>query len=174
MFHRILVALDNSESSQQLFKAAVILAKKTQAHLMLLHVLTASEDYPEFPMYARYENYAPLVYEQAVRQYMEHSAALERKAVERLQSLATEANASGVTTEFIQDSGDPGYTICAIARNWNADVILMGRRSRAKLNELFLGSVSNYIVHHAPCSVLVIQHSSVPQLEEQPHQLASV
>jgi nucleotide-binding universal stress UspA family protein len=33
----------------------------------------------------------------------------------------------------------------------------MGRRGRTGLSELFLGSVSNYVTHHAPCSVLTLK-----------------
>ncbi|MGC1393382.1 MAG: universal stress protein [Coleofasciculaceae cyanobacterium] len=36
-------------------------------------------------------------------------------------------------------------------------MVVVGRRGRTGLAEAFLGSVSNYVVHHAPCSVLVIQ-----------------
>ncbi|MEO0350033.1 MAG: universal stress protein, partial [Cyanobacteria bacterium P01_A01_bin.15] len=40
---------------------------------------------------------------------------------------------------------------------WNADLIMMGRRGRSGFSELLLGSVSNYVMHHAPCSVLTVQ-----------------
>jgi len=36
-------------------------------------------------------------------------------------------------------------------------VIMIGRHGRTGLAEFFLGSVSNYVMHHAPCSVLTIQ-----------------
>ena len=44
-----------------------------------------------------------------------------------------------------------------LAKDWNADLIIMGRRGLTGLSEMFLGSVSNYVVHHASCSVLLIQ-----------------
>ena len=37
------------------------------------------------------------------------------------------------------------------------DVIVMGHRGISGLQEFFLGSVSNYVLHHAPCSVLIVQ-----------------
>jgi nucleotide-binding universal stress UspA family protein len=36
----------------------------------------------------------------------------------------------------------------------------LGRRGLTGVAEMFLGSVSNYIVHHVGCSVLVVQESS--------------
>ncbi|MGF1602952.1 MAG: universal stress protein [Thermosynechococcaceae cyanobacterium] len=58
--------------------------------------------------------------------------------------------------ETQQPLGDAGFSICDVARTWQADVIIVGRRSRAYLSKLFLGSVSNYISHHSPCSVFIV------------------
>lgn len=44
MLNRILVAIDNSSSSQQVFDEAVCLAKATDANLMLLHVLSPLDE----------------------------------------------------------------------------------------------------------------------------------
>jgi glycosyltransferase involved in cell wall biosynthesis len=41
--------------------------------------------------------------------------------------------------------------------NWDADLVVMGRRGLSGIKEMFLGSVSNYIIHHVPCSVLIVQ-----------------
>ncbi len=57
----------------------------------------------------------------------------------------------------MQNLGDPGRIICEIARDCDADLIVMGRGNHSGLNEFFLGSVSNYVLHHAPCSVLAVQ-----------------
>jgi len=46
--------------------------------------------------------------------------------------------------------------ICELAIDWNADLIMMGRRGRSGIAEFFLGSVSNYVLHHAPCSVQIV------------------
>jgi nucleotide-binding universal stress UspA family protein len=72
--------------------------------------------------------------------------------------LAQEATSSGVKVEYQQVPGIPGRTICRVAEKWQADLILIGRRGRTALMELFLGSVSNYVVHHAQCCVLIVQH----------------
>jgi nucleotide-binding universal stress UspA family protein len=44
-----------------------------------------------------------------------------------------------------------------MARSWPADLIVIGRRGRTGLKEALMGSVSNYVVHHAPCTVMVVQ-----------------
>jgi nucleotide-binding universal stress UspA family protein len=77
--------------------------------------------------------------------------------MERLESYATEARAINIKAEIFQSLGDAGRTICETAKNYAADVIVMGRNQKSMLSEIFLGSTSNYVLHHAPCSVLVIQ-----------------
>lgn len=47
-----------------------------------------------------------------------------------------------------------------MATNWGTDLIVIGNRGHTGLKELFLGSVSNYVLHHAPCSVLTVKFSA--------------
>ncbi len=44
-----------------------------------------------------------------------------------------------------------------MARAWSADLILVGSRGLKGLKEMFLGSVGNYVTHHAPCSALIVR-----------------
>lgn len=57
--------------------------------------------------------------------------------------------------------GDSGPMICDTAKKWSADSIVMGRNQKSTLNEFFLGSTSNYVLHNTCCSVIVIH---LPQL----------
>jgi len=43
------------------------------------------------------------------------------------------------------------------ARNWSADLVVVGSHGRTRLERLFLGSVSHALVTHAPCSVEVVR-----------------
>ena len=74
-----------------------------------------------------------------------------------MQSLTEEATKAGVKTEFKQTVGYPGRNICELAQTWSAELILVGSRGLTGLKEMFLGSVSNYVTHHAPCSVLIVR-----------------
>jgi nucleotide-binding universal stress UspA family protein len=66
------------------------------------------------------------------------------------------AEAAGVKTSAEQPYGRPGPAICEVARTHRVDLIFIGSRNHTYLRELVLGSVSNYIIHHAPCSVTVV------------------
>lgn len=157
MFHKILVAIDKSETRLQVLDKAVSLAKASDARLILLHVLSPFDEYHLRPGFASVECAYPNLYS-GMSRYIKEWEELEKQELESLKSLANEAIAQGVKTEFTQNLGDPGRIICTLAHTWQADLIIMGRRGRSGLSELFLGSVSNYVLHHAPCAVLVVQH----------------
>lgn len=169
MFKNILVALDHSPISVNVYDEAIALAKANHAGLMLMHVLSpVDEGYP-LPIYPGPDSIYPTLHEEALKAYDHQWQEFQHQGLEELRTLAKQAIAAGVAAEFTQNVGDPGRVICEIARNWNADLIVMGRRGRSGLSELILGSVSNYVLHHASCSVLTIQGrgTSQPQTTDQ-------
>ncbi|MDJ0589420.1 MAG: universal stress protein [Pleurocapsa sp. MO_226.B13] len=146
MIYKILVAVDYSENSKFVFDTAVSLAKTTDATLMILNVLAEYESgYPEIPSY----------YDRSL--YLKQFEAYRQKGIDFLQQKAEAAKQAGVRTEFVQLTGNPGREICTLASTWAADLILVGSRGLKGLKEMFLGSVSNYVTHHAPCSVLILR-----------------
>jgi nucleotide-binding universal stress UspA family protein len=158
MFERILVAVDTSPTSEVVFEKAVSLAKLSNAMLMIAHVLSPFEEgYPEMPVYPGVDSYYPILYEEAAKVYAKEVEQFAQKSFEFVKGLTDRATAEGISTEYTQNSGEPGRLICQLAKNWDADVIILGRRGRTGLSELVLGSVSNYVLHHAPCCVLTVQ-----------------
>ncbi|HEY9606708.1 MAG TPA: universal stress protein [Allocoleopsis sp.] len=157
MFDKILVAMDNSESGQQIFEEALVLAKATKAQLMLLHVMSPDEEgYPNSLSYTSLDYY-PELSDDLMKNYQKQWKRYERLGLKLLHSRVKEAEAEGVNAQFTQTPGNPGRVICQIASDWVTDLIIMGRRGRSGLGEMLLGSVSNYVAHHAPCSILIVQ-----------------
>ncbi len=156
MTNKILVAVDISEKNRSVFDTAVSLAKSMKAALMLLHVLSEDEaGYPILPTYAYY----PLINDRNYEIYQQKLEEYKQWGIDFLQNLTEEAIAAGVKTEYTQLTGNPGRTICEIANTWSTDLILVGSRGLTGLKEIFLGSVSNYVTHHAPCSVLIVRRT---------------
>jgi nucleotide-binding universal stress UspA family protein len=160
MYHKILVAMDTSALSKYVFNEALFLAKASKASLLLLHVLSGEEQGRQnIPILPRQDFYPyPVMSKKTLEFNQEQWEALEKQGLELLQSCTDEATLAGVSTEFIQPSGNPGQIICDVARTWGADLIVVGRQGLSGLSELVLGSVSNYVVHNASCSVLTMQH----------------
>ncbi|MBE9007318.1 universal stress protein [Fortiea sp. LEGE XX443] len=157
MFRKILVAVNNTEIGRQVFEQALCLATLTNAELMLLQVISPfNDDYQNTSEMETHSRYASSQIH-SVQYYVGQWELLKQQGVEFLTLLTNQAIAKGVAAEFTQELGDPSRMICEVARNWNADVIVIGRRGLSGISELFLGSVSNYVLHHAPCSVLTVQ-----------------
>ncbi|WAL58272.1 universal stress protein [Thermocoleostomius sinensis] len=161
MHQKILVAINHSTGSEQVFEVALELAKATSAKLMLLHVLSSDET-GGFDLLSMGIPYASLAVSELAKTHRKQWEAYEKKSLELLRSYAEKAAAADVPTEFTQNFGDSGRVICKIAETWEADLIVIGRRGLTGLEEWLSDSVSNYVVHHAPCSVLIVQ-GKVPQ-----------
>lgn len=157
MFHKILVALNNSEVGQYIFENALNLAAANQAELLLLHVISPfDDDYLNASALETHSSYGT-TQTHALEYYLGQWENLKQEGIEFLTLLNNQAIANGITSDFTQELGDPSRIICEIARNWQADLIILGRRGLSGFSEFFLGSVSNYVLHHAPCSVLTVQ-----------------
>ncbi len=58
--------------------------------------------------------------------------------------------------ELLVVSGSPGHSLCELAAELPASVIVMGTRGRGRIRRAVLGSVSDHVVRNAPCPVLTI------------------
>jgi len=156
-FKRILVAIDCSPLASEIFEQALDLAQKEKACLMLFHCLNR-EDWVEVgPLLQTGVGLHPFVGENLYQFQQEHFREAVQEAQRWLQTYCQKAVGQGISAEFRDQIQNPGLRICETARSWKADLILLGRRGRKGLKEMLLGSVSNYVVHHAPCSVLIAQ-----------------
>lgn len=151
-YKKILAALDRSPQSDLVFEKALEIAKTEEAALMLFYCLPLETQ--------RVGLYADVYGGQLLNFSKEMQTLLEQEKEEAQTWLADycqKATEQGVSTEWILQVGDAGSRIRELATVWDADLVVLGRRGRRGLAEIVLGSVSNHIVHHAPCSVLIVQ-----------------
>jgi nucleotide-binding universal stress UspA family protein len=66
----------------------------------------------------------------------------------------------GADTDSAVNFGAPGAVICDEAREVAADVVVVGHRHKGWISRLFDPSVSDYVVRHAPCPVLVVREQA--------------
>jgi len=57
--------------------------------------------------------------------------------------------------------GSIGDTIIRVAKEMSVDSIIIGRRGRSKVRQIFGGSVSNYVLRHARGDVIVVNHEKL-------------
>jgi nucleotide-binding universal stress UspA family protein len=136
---RLLLATDLSEASASATDAAFELARRLGASLLVVSVIDpGSLRLPGGRFQARVDQ---------VRELREQAA---RILVER-------GHRDGVEVSVLVWDGDPGDMIVEAAASEGADMVLVGSHGRGAVGRFFLGSVSEHVVRHAPCPVLVVR-----------------
>jgi nucleotide-binding universal stress UspA family protein len=143
MYERILVAIDASEPSKVALQTAIALAKADGAALAIVTVhderfvegSAAPEDFSDVAMLIDID-------ERAGKTLLEHA-----------RSAAGAAGVSEVTVRLL--AGDPAAHIVDAAHAHRADLIVVSTHGRTGLSRIFVGSVAEHVIRHAPCSVLV-------------------
>lgn len=88
----------------------------------------------------------------AIREAVAGSVTASRAAAE---AMAAELREAGLTARAEGREGDPAAEIVAVAREQEADLVVVGTHGRTGLSRLVMGSVARNVLHHAHCSVLV-------------------
>lgn len=161
-FKKILVGLALTPTTQSVFDQALVLAEANKAQLFLFHSISADAVIAP-PPFSGELGLSPHLVEQAyqVEQIqLEHQTQYARDYLAHLCEQATER---GVEIESAYQVDEPGRSLCQKAKDWNADLLVVGRRGRRGLAEALLGSVSNYVLHHSPCTVMVVQGHGTEQ-----------
>ncbi|MGK7934093.1 MAG: universal stress protein [Microcystaceae cyanobacterium] len=155
-YQRILVAVDYINSTPKVFQQALDIAKLGGGRLMVFHCLQG-----EIPTHVEHPIYLGPYAGIYSTEMLEMEEKLVQEAIQQfhlwMNQHIQQATEKDVMAETTYRYGNPGQQICALAREWKADIILVGRTGKVGLSELLLGSVSNYVVHHGPCAVLVVQ-----------------
>lgn len=159
-FSKILVALDyHSPLAVEVFTRALDLANQHRSHLMLAHCLGLKVLEDMGPMIdTAFGLKSPTRLQQSYLQEMEQA----RQWLEMQCQVATN---QGVWTDFICEVGDTGSWICDLARRWEAELIVIGHGGKQGLKERLFGSITNYVVQHTPCSVMIVPMESEPSFE---------
>jgi nucleotide-binding universal stress UspA family protein len=138
---KILVATDGSEDAELAATNALALAQQTGSELHLVHVLSLPLDTQD-----------PSSFEPDVRRE------LERRARVGLEELVGRIEASGGKVGGSHPRvGRPDAEIIAQAEEIGAGLIVMGSRGFGPIRRALMGSVSDSVVRHAHCPVLVVR-----------------
>ncbi|MEK6678500.1 MAG: universal stress protein [Nitrospirota bacterium] len=137
MYNRIIAATDGSRYSKAAVDEAIKIAKASKGNLIIVSAVDINEEF---------ESEAPELTERFERQF--------KAMVERI---TKQAKAKGVKAEGIVKIGEPYNVIISAAKAKKADLIVMGSHGRRGLSRLLMGSVTERVIGHAKCAVLVVK-----------------
>ncbi len=76
-------------------------------------------------------------------------------AGENIEKIKKDAGQRGMKIETIVEIGEPAKVILKTAKDRNVDLIILGTHGRKGLKKLAMGSVSEDVVTHSSCAVLI-------------------
>jgi nucleotide-binding universal stress UspA family protein len=132
MFKTILFPVDQSREAREAAETVVSLVKSFQSRLVLLSVVET-----------------PQAEAQGVMSSEESVAKLLKGAHELFAQ-------SGIEADTIEREGMPSFTICDVADEIEADLIVMGCRGMGLTQEGVAESVTSKVINLSPCPVLVV------------------
>lgn len=140
MYKKVLVPIDGSPHSNRAEQTAVEIAKLMGAEVCLIHVIIP-------PQYTAFYGETPIPVSQNVMDE------LENRGKTLLDEHAAKYSGLKISTELF--IGHPAETICQRAKEGGYDLVIIGSRGLGAIKGYLLGSVSDRVSHHAPCSVLI-------------------
>lgn len=140
-YKKIVVAVDGSGDADKAFKRSLEIAKRNDAKLIITHVV----DTRTFATIAEYDK---VIVNEAEERGQEILADYEAKA--------HEANVTDVKVELKR--GMPKSVLTTeLETNENPDLIIIGATGLNAIERFLIGSVSENVVRHASCDVLVVR-----------------
>jgi nucleotide-binding universal stress UspA family protein len=146
----VLFATDGSPSAEEAQREAFELARGLGAPLIVVSVAHAALPAVGYAGYG----YSNIV--------SELTQAEHKRVRELLATVATAACAAGLTCSTFLADGFAVEEICEVAREHDAQLIVVGSHGWGAARRFFSGSVSTGLVHSAPCPVLVVRPAVHP------------
>ncbi len=165
MFKKILVALDRSSEAAAVLDSALSIAEPGITEMLLVHFVDwqMQDISPWIGIGTLYDlDISGERYDWG-RKRLEEEVDIVN---DWLKTLVAKADKFGVDCKHECHVGNCNLGISDRAKDWSADVLVIGRRGHKNISEIFLGSVSNYVIHHTPCSILVVQGNKTSDIDE--------
>lgn len=130
-YSRIMVPVDGSQQSINAFKKAVQIAKRNNAELKLVTIVDTKSDVGEAEAIEREKDGL--------------FAALESHAAREHVTITKDVKFGNVKKLISED----------LVKDWQIDLIIMGATGKGPIAKMVVGTVTNHVVRHARCDVLI-------------------
>jgi nucleotide-binding universal stress UspA family protein len=135
---KILLATDGSKFSEAATQAVISQCRPQETEVTVLNVV-------DLPLLI------PTLY---AAEFREESLKEGQAFVLQSEQRLTKA---GFKVETAVEEGDPKSKIVEDAARWHSDLIILGSHGRKGMDRFLMGSVSDAVARHAPCSVQVVR-----------------
>jgi nucleotide-binding universal stress UspA family protein len=142
---KILIAIDGSDFSKAALQSVIARPWPPDTEVKVLNVVEP----PSLLMGREMSGFDP-EFETVWKALREQAKDLVAKAAEKLRAAKFK-----VSMDLVE--GDPKSQIIDIAKEWHADMIVLGSHGRTGIERFLMGSVSQSVVGHAHCSVEIIR-----------------
>jgi len=139
MIDKILVPFDGSVNSEKGLRYACWLARKVGAQITVVHVVNV-----------------PYTGESAVL-HVDSLINVGQQILKEAKKIAEDEGCLSVNIELRQGQGNSGHEILVFCKEGGFSMIVMSATGQTALSHLLLGSVSDMVVHYAPCPVVIVR-----------------
>ena len=145
---KILVPMDFSEEAMYAMEAAVAIARKSEAEILMPHII----EMPGHFYHDAGKLEGPGSEKIYVKQLMTHFN-------ERMASIKGQANFQNVKIEPRVEIGNAYPSLKKLAIDSKADLVIMGSKGVGELKDIYLGSTSQRMIRNSNCPVLTVKNS---------------
>lgn len=131
MFKTVLFSIDQSREAREAVDTVINIVQTYSSRLVLLSVVDPT----------------------APTETVMASATAVAELLESAKAIFLE---KGISTEVLEKEGKPSFTICDVADEINADLIIMGSRGMGVLHDGTTESVTARVIDLSPCPVLIV------------------
>ncbi|XP_053376412.1 universal stress protein Slr1101-like [Mercenaria mercenaria] len=142
----VVIAIEDSEHSSYAFDFYVDNVHKPGDRIVLVHVPEYSSVITDSSLLTNTEILAELL------------KVTEEKTQELVEKYALKMEELRVSGSVKQQTGTPGKAIVEAVKEERADLLILGSRGRGFIRRTFLGSISDYCLHHCNVPVIVCRH----------------
>lgn len=135
-----ILAVDKSNFRKRIESVAIQFLDSAQDDIHIIHII---EDLPE----------------EIMGQFLDPEMIknrLKKESDKITGSMSQNLESEGFSVDITIEQGLAGPRICEKAQNLEASGVFIGQQGRSAVRNFLLGSVSDYVVHHAPCPVILV------------------
>lgn len=148
---KVLIALDYNPTAQKVAEVGFSMAKSMNAEAILLHVIMD-------PLFYSTPGYSPIM---GFNGYMDMGP-VQLESVEGLKNASLQyldksrEHLGDKSIQTIVKEGDFADAILETAKEFNANIIVIGSHSRKWLENILMGSVTEKVMHHTTIPLLIV------------------